>query len=107
MTSLAGSNQPPKPWQETMKNIIIAAILVLAIAGNCAAEQDVIIVPVNLGQGARQVIEDQHNRALGTHKEVIDGKEIEVLRVLTEHGHIRHFKINTETNETNPAGENK
>jgi len=87
-----------------MKNLIQTILWMLILGNNCfATDGNIISVPatqtISLEKAANQVIQDQHNRVLGAETEQIDDKSIHVIKVLTEQGHIRHFKFDADTGQ--------
>ena len=84
-----------------MRNLQLTTVLALLSANQCLADNNEQLLPISLDQDYQKVVMDQRNRPLGTHKEFVEGREIEVLRVLTTNGHIKHYKINIETTDPN------
>ncbi|MDD2723540.1 MAG: hypothetical protein PHH59_05880 [Methylovulum sp.] len=87
-----------------MKNLIQTTILVLLLGNNCFAEDGNInplpaAQTISLERAANQVIQDEHNRLLGAETEQIDDKSVHVIKVLTEQGHIRHYKFDAVTGQ--------
>jgi hypothetical protein len=90
-----------------MKNLQLTIVLALLSANQCLAENSEELLPISLDQDYQKVVMDQRNRPLGTHKEVVEGREIEVLRVLTTNGHIKHYQISAETVDPTPPLQNQ
>jgi len=81
---------------------LIASLLVFLLFNSCFAEE--VNVPtrisISLDQATKQIIKNDSNiRVLGAETELIDGKEVHVIKVLTPDGHIQHYKIEAETGE--------
>ncbi|MDD5579124.1 MAG: PepSY domain-containing protein [Methylobacter sp.] len=80
-----------------MKNLIKVVALVFWFSTICFAESNILLVRVSLDQATQQIIRDNNKRVLGAHTEIIDGKEVHVIKVLTSDGRIQHYKIDAET----------
>jgi uncharacterized membrane protein YkoI len=83
-----------------MRTLIKVATLAYFFSHSCLAEEEKDRARTNLDDAIRQIIiKEDSNRVLGAETEIIDGKEIYVVKVLTPHGHIQHYKIDPETGE--------
>ena len=76
----------------------------LLLTNSCFAEEEEVNVPapisISLDQATKQIIKNDSNiRVLGAETEIIDGKEVHVIKVLTPDGRIQHYKIEAETGE--------
>jgi uncharacterized membrane protein YkoI len=81
---------------------LIASLLVILLSNNCFAEEVNMPTPISLDQATKQIIKNDSNinmRVLGAETEIIDGKEVHVIKVLTPDSRIRHYKIDAETGE--------
>ena len=83
---------------------LIASLLVFLLSNTCFAEEVNVPTPIgiSLDQATKQIIKRDSNidlRVLGAETEIIDGKEVHVIKVLTPEGRIQHYKINAETGE--------
>jgi hypothetical protein len=80
---------------------LIAVLLVFLFSNNCFAtdETEPNHISISLDQATKQIIKDDQNRVLGAETELIDNREVHVIKVLTPDGHIRHYKIDAETGE--------
>jgi hypothetical protein len=72
-------------------------MLVLIACHASFADSDLLLTRVSLDQATHQVIKEYKFRVLGAHTEIIAGKEVHVIKVLTADGHIRHYRIDAET----------
>lgn len=79
-----------------MKTLIILLILI-ALSGVCHAGDIIDIARVSLDEATRQILKVGNKRVLGAKTEIIDGREVHIIRVLTPDGHIQHYKIDAET----------
>jgi uncharacterized membrane protein YkoI len=76
-----------------MNPLFKAAMLILFLSHCCFAKA---VEPLSLEQATKQII-DQGNRVLSAHTEVVDNKEVYLIKVLTPEGHIRYIQIDAET----------
>lgn len=89
-----------------MRNLIHIVAWTLFCSSPCFAEGETLNVdeeslnmPVSLELAAQQLTRDENNRVLGAETDLIDDREVHVIKVLTSNGHIRHIKIDAETGE--------
>lgn len=75
-----------------MKNLLKAVIVALLFSNSCFAN-------ISLDQATKQIIEGTYNKVLGAQTEIIDGKEVHVIKVLTPDGRIQYYKIDAETGQ--------
>lgn len=66
-------------------------------SGLCFADSGLLLTRVSLDQATHQIIKENNFRVLSAHTEIIDGKEVHIIKVLTADGHIRHYRIDAET----------
>jgi hypothetical protein len=80
---------------------LIAGLLVFLFSNSCFATDDSAPnhISISLDQATKQIIKDDGNRVLGAETELIDNREVHVIKVLTPDGHIQHYKIDAETGE--------
>jgi uncharacterized membrane protein YkoI len=81
-----------------MKNFLKIVGVVLLFSNNCFAAQTM-LVRISLDEATKQIIEGTYNKVLGALTEVIDGKEVYVIKVLTPDGRIKYFKIDADTGQ--------
>jgi uncharacterized membrane protein YkoI len=75
-----------------MRNLIKVVVAALLFADSCLAG-------ISLDEATRQIIEGTYNKVLGAQTELIDGREVYIIKVLTPDGHIQYFKIDAETGQ--------
>jgi len=75
-----------------MRNLIKAVVAALLLSNSCFAA-------ISLDEATRQIIEGTYNKVLGAQTELIDGREVYIIKVLTPDGHIQYFKIDAETGQ--------
>lgn len=56
--------------------------------------------PVTLDEATKQIMLDTKNKVLAAKTELISGKKIHVIKILTATGHIQHIKIDAVTGKT-------
>lgn len=76
---------------------ILILCLLLAFTGHHLAADELIVARVSLDEATQKILSDGKSRVLGASTEIIDGKEVHVIKVLTPDGRILHFKIDAET----------
>jgi uncharacterized membrane protein YkoI len=52
-----------------------------------------------LDEATKQIIEGSNNRVLGATTEIIDGREVHIIKVLTPDGRIQYYKVDAETGQ--------
>lgn len=75
-----------------MSNLPKAALIALLFSNNCLAA-------ISLDEATQQIIEGTYNKVLGAQAEVVDGKTVYIIKVLTPDGRIQYFKIDAETGQ--------
>ena len=84
----------------SLQTRIIASLLVFLLFNPCFAEEILVSTPISLDQATKQIIKNDSNiRVLGAETDIIDGKQVHVIKVLTPDGRIVHYKIDAETGE--------
>jgi len=82
-----------------MRNLIKAVALMLLLSNACFAENDRLLASISLDEATKQIIEGTNNRVLGATTEMIDGRLVHIIKVLTPDGRIQYYKIDAETGE--------
>jgi len=82
-----------------MRNLIKAVALMLLLSNACFAENDRLLASISLDEATKQIIEGTNNRVLGATTEIIDGRLVHIIKVLTPDGRIQYYKIDAETGE--------
>ena len=90
-----------------MLKIIKLFLLFLSFANFSQVIAEDQLAQINLDDAAKKIIEGNERKVLGAKTEVIDGKEVHVIKVLTDDGRIQHHKIDAETGEILPPPEKK
>jgi uncharacterized membrane protein YkoI len=81
-----------------MKNLIKVVAVVLLFSNSCFAENN-LPTSISLDEATKQIIEGTYNKVLGAQTELIDGKTVYVIKVLTPDGRIQYYKIDAETGQ--------
>jgi uncharacterized membrane protein YkoI len=71
--------------------------LIMLFCSPCIAGTETLLARISLDQATRQVIGNGKYRVLGAQTEIIDGREVHIIKVLTPDGRIQYFKIDAET----------
>jgi hypothetical protein len=77
--------------------LLINILLLISLFGTCQAADELIVARVSLDEATQKIISDGKNRVLGASTEIIDGREVHIIKVLTPDGRILHFKIDAES----------
>jgi uncharacterized membrane protein YkoI len=81
-----------------MKSFLKVIAVALLFSNNCFAAQTMLAY-ISLDEATKQIIEGTYNKVLGAQTELIDGKEVHVIKVLTPDGRIQYYKIDAETGQ--------
>ncbi len=81
-----------------MRNSIKAVLIALLFSNGCFAKNH-LLAYISLDEATKQIIEGTYNKVLGAQTELIDGKEVYVIKVLTPDGRIQYFKIDAQTGQ--------
>ncbi|MDO9142516.1 MAG: hypothetical protein Q7U38_19525 [Methylobacter sp.] len=75
-----------------MKNLLKAVLIALFFSSSCLAS-------ISLDEATQQIIEGTYNKVLGAQTEIINGKAVHIIKVLTPDGRIRYYKIDAESGQ--------
>lgn len=81
-----------------MRNLIKVIAVIWLFSNSCFAES-ILLATISLDEAAKQIIEGTYNKVLGAQTEIIDGKEVHIIKVLTPDGRIQYYKIDAETGQ--------
>ncbi|HEY8034516.1 MAG TPA: PepSY domain-containing protein [Methylobacter sp.] len=81
-----------------MRNLLKAVIVALLFSNSCFAE-NTLLANVSLDEATKQIIEGTYNKVLGAQTEIIDGKEVYIIKVLTPDGRIQYYIIDAQTGQ--------
>jgi len=77
--------------------ILFSLLIILTLSNICQAGDTITLARVSLDEATRQILKDGNKRVLAATAEIIDGKEVYIIKVLTPDGRIQHYKIDAET----------
>jgi uncharacterized membrane protein YkoI len=80
-----------------MLKIIRIFLLYLFFANINQVYAEDILAQVSLDEAAKKIIEGNGLKVLGAKTEIIDGKEVHVIKVLTDDGRIQQQKVDAQT----------
>jgi uncharacterized membrane protein YkoI len=82
-----------------MRNLIKLMALIVLFSQAVYAGSDLWLARLSLDQATKKVISGSNKRVLGAQTEIIDGREVHVIKVLTPDGRIQHYLIDAETGQ--------
>ena len=82
-----------------MNTFVKAVLLALWLPGGVQAQSGLQLAFVSLDQATKQVRQNSSLRILGAKTEVIDGKEVHIIKVLTKDGRVQHVRVDAETGQ--------
>ncbi len=71
--------------------------MIIALSQAGYAEDSLVIARISLHEATQTILNDGKNRVLAATTEIIDGREVHIIKVLTPDGRILHYKIDAET----------
>jgi uncharacterized membrane protein YkoI len=80
-----------------MMKVLINLLILIVLSSTSHADDSIDIARVSLHEATQKILSDGNKRVLGATTQVIDGKEVHIIKVLTPDGRILHFKIDAET----------
>lgn len=81
-----------------MRHLIKVVVAALMFSNSCFAE-NTLMANVSLDEATKQIIEGTYNKVLGAQTEIIDGKEVYIIKVLTPDGRIQYYIIDAQTGQ--------
>ncbi len=78
-------------------NILIKLLILIVFSSTSYADDSIDIARVSLHEATQKILSDSNKRVLGATTQIIDGKEVHIIKVLTPDGRILHYKIDAET----------
>jgi uncharacterized membrane protein YkoI len=82
-----------------MRNLIKLMALIFLFSHAVCAGSEISLARLTLDEATKKVISGSNKRVLGAQTEIIDGREVHVIKVLTPDGRIQHYLIDAETGE--------
>ena len=82
-----------------MTNLIKAVLLVLLLPSVVRAGSEFTLALVSLDDATKQIRQDSNKKVLGAKTEIIDGRTIHIIKILTPDGRIQNQRIDAETGQ--------
>jgi len=79
--------------QASIKILLLCCCLVQA----ASAGKEVLFSVQTLDQATKKIIEQNKSKVLGAKTELVDGKEVHVIKVLTSDGRVQYLNVDAET----------
>jgi hypothetical protein len=79
--------------------ILINLLIIMALCRTSYADDIIDTARVSLNEATQTILSDGKERVLGATTEIIDGREVHIIKVLTPDGRISHYLIDAETGE--------
>jgi uncharacterized membrane protein YkoI len=76
-----------------MRHLIKVVVIASLFANACFAAN------ISLDDATKQIIEGTYNKVLGAQTEIIDSKEVYIIKVLTPDGRIQYYIIDAQTGQ--------
>jgi len=57
----------------------------------------IVLSALTLDQATKQIIEQDKNKVLGAKTEVIEGKQVHVIKILTSDGRVQYLKVDADS----------
>ncbi|SJM94190.1 conserved exported hypothetical protein [Crenothrix polyspora] len=80
-----------------MKNAIKVVVLFFLASNLCFSEGGSVLTHVSLDQATQHVLSIANNKVLGATTEILEGKEVHIIKVLGADGWIKFYKIDAQT----------
>jgi uncharacterized membrane protein YkoI len=77
--------------------MLIKSLILITLTSICHADDEFDIARVSLHEATQQILREGNKRVLGATTEIIDGREVHIIKVLTPDGRVQHYKIDAET----------
>lgn len=81
-----------------MKDLLKVVAVTLLFSNSCFAENN-LLANISLDEATKQIIEGTYNKVLAAQTEIIDGKSVYLIKVLSPDGRIQYYKIDAETGQ--------
>jgi uncharacterized membrane protein YkoI len=77
--------------------ILINLLIIMTLSSTSHADNSIAIARISLHEVTQKILSEGNKRVLGASTEIIDGREVHIIKVLTPDGRIRYYKIDAET----------
>ncbi len=81
---------------------IFAKVLLLTfcLVQASVAEQDIVLSALTLDQATQSILGKNKTKVLGAKTELIKGKKVHVIKILTSEGRVQYIKIDVDTGKS-------
>lgn len=90
-------NSAPGKW---FCQYIFFILLIAYVTPGFAAMDQLFLAKVSVDEAARNVNKDRRSRVLGAKTKIIEGREVHVIKTLSNKGRIRNRRVDAETGKT-------
>ncbi len=80
-----------------MQFLIKVFLLTSCLSQLTFAGQEIALSLLSLDEATKQVIEESKSKVLGAKTEKLDGKNVHVIKILTEDGRVQYLNVDPET----------
>ncbi len=80
-----------------MQIVIKILLLTLCLTQTAVAGKDLIFSVLSLDQATKNIIESNKSKVLDAKTEVIEGKEVHIIKVLTSDGRVQYIKVDADS----------
>lgn len=80
-----------------MQTVAKILLLTISLVNLAHAGKDVSFSALTLDQATKKIIEQNNNKVMGAKTEVIGGKEVHVIKVLTSDGRVQYMNVDAAT----------
>ena len=80
-----------------MQTFIKVFLLTFCLTQTAFAGKEIAFAVLSLDQATKKVIQQNKSKILGAKTEVIGGKEVHVIKILTQDGRIQHLKVDADS----------
>lgn len=80
-----------------MPAIVKILLLTFCLLQTVNAGKSVSFAALSLDQATKKIIEQNENKVMGAKTEVIDGKKVHVIKILTSDGRVQYLKVDAQT----------
>jgi len=80
-----------------MQTIAKTLLLTLCLMQAASAGTAIVLSALTLDQATKQIIEQDKNKVLGAKTEVIEGKQVHVIKILTSDGRVQYLKVDADS----------
>lgn len=80
-----------------MQTIAKVLLLTFCLVQVSFAGKEVIFSVLTLDEATKKIIEQNKSKVLGAKTELIDGKKVHVIKILSDDGRVQYLKVDVET----------